>query len=341
MSSSTNPETATNAGKEYGTAYGTGIGESTDTVRDGVNTLIDTAASETTSNAGSAEIANAGAEVAKEISTAMAEDQTVNSAAQTLVTNAVNTTILMAETAILAGQVVAQKIGDGINGRVDDVNKAINTVIKSGINTAKQDANGFTAIGASMSSNLANGISSQASRVSSALNSILSEIKSAAREAASALSDIMNSVSQGNAAASEARQAANSMGGGGSHYFSVGNMTTMTTGVNSFYDLQRSIKGMAYNNLDIPMLATGTVVPPNKKFLSILGDNTKEHEVVSPLSTIKEAMAEVMGLFQQRDSGTTATVNLYIDQQKLASTVVDMSNRENSRRNITLVPVLR
>jgi hypothetical protein len=48
------------------------------------------------------------------------------------------------------------------------------------------------------------------------------------------------------------------------------------------------------NMLPIPKLAQGTVVPPNSEFLAVLGDNKKEHEVVSPLSTIKQAVAEVL-----------------------------------------------
>ncbi len=44
----------------------------------------------------------------------------------------------------------------------------------------------------------------------------------------------------------------------------------------------------------IPALASGAVVPPNREFLAILGDNKRETEVVSPLSTMKEAMAQVL-----------------------------------------------
>lgn len=44
----------------------------------------------------------------------------------------------------------------------------------------------------------------------------------------------------------------------------------------------------------IPYLAKGTVVPPNKQFLAMLGDNKKETEVVSPLSTMKQALSEVL-----------------------------------------------
>ena len=45
----------------------------------------------------------------------------------------------------------------------------------------------------------------------------------------------------------------------------------------------------------IPKLATGTVVPANYgNFLATLGDNKREPEVVSPLSTMKQAFKEAM-----------------------------------------------
>ena len=47
--------------------------------------------------------------------------------------------------------------------------------------------------------------------------------------------------------------------------------------------------------VSIPRLATGTVVPANYgEFAAILGDNTRETEVVSPLSTIKQALKEAI-----------------------------------------------
>ena len=46
--------------------------------------------------------------------------------------------------------------------------------------------------------------------------------------------------------------------------------------------------------VSIPRLARGTVVPPNKRFIAELGDNTKEHEIVSPISTMKQAFLEAM-----------------------------------------------
>lgn len=50
----------------------------------------------------------------------------------------------------------------------------------------------------------------------------------------------------------------------------------------------------------VPHLATGAVVPPNREFMAVLGDNKTEEEVVSPLSTMKQAMVEAL-----RESGGT------------------------------------
>lgn len=52
------------------------------------------------------------------------------------------------------------------------------------------------------------------------------------------------------------------------------------------------------NTISIPRLATGAVVPPNREFMAVLGDNKTETEVVSPLSTMKQAMIEAL-----RESG--------------------------------------
>lgn len=56
--------------------------------------------------------------------------------------------------------------------------------------------------------------------------------------------------------------------------------------------------GFDFDNIDIPeipYLAQGTVVPANYgSFLAVLGDNKREAEIVSPVSAMKQAMAEVL-----------------------------------------------
>lgn len=55
-----------------------------------------------------------------------------------------------------------------------------------------------------------------------------------------------------------------------------------------------NIKPVTLGRVSIPRLATGTVVPPNKEFMAILGDNKNEPEIVSPESTMKQAFLDAL-----------------------------------------------
>ena len=87
----------------------------------------------------------------------------------------------------------------------------------------------------------------------------------------------------------------------------------------------------------IPKLAQGTVVPPNKEFMAILGDNTKEHEIVSPVSTMKQAFMEAMIEMGGNFGGGNTEVVLEIDGREFGRAVVEQGNRENRRIGTRLV----
>lgn len=78
------------------------------------------------------------------------------------------------------------------------------------------------------------------------------------------------------------------------------------------------------NQLSIPRLATGTVVPPGmSQFLAILGDNNKETEVVSPLSTMKEALMEA--LIEMGGMGQSGDIVINIDGKEVFRVVRDQN----------------
>lgn len=79
------------------------------------------------------------------------------------------------------------------------------------------------------------------------------------------------------------------------------------------------------SELSIPRLAQGSVVPPNREFLAVLGDNTKETEVVSPVSTMKQAFIEAMQ--EMGNVGGTQQINLVVDGRTLAKVIVPQINR--------------
>ena len=64
----------------------------------------------------------------------------------------------------------------------------------------------------------------------------------------------------------------------------------------------------------IPYLAKGTVVPRNSgEFAAILGDNKRETEVVSPLSTMKQALLEALQESGNNGGGSPQYITLNID----------------------------
>ena len=78
----------------------------------------------------------------------------------------------------------------------------------------------------------------------------------------------------------------------------------------------------------IPKLAQGTVVPPNNAFMAMLGDNKTETEVVSPLSTMKEALAEALA-----ENNQHITIN--VDGRQLFDIIVGQNNAEVRRTGQT------
>ena len=82
----------------------------------------------------------------------------------------------------------------------------------------------------------------------------------------------------------------------------------------------------------IPKLAQGAVIPPNCEFMAILGDNKRENEIVSPVSTMKQAVAEVLaqanigGSFNGR-----IEVPVIIDGREIARAVREAENNMGSQ----------
>ena len=97
------------------------------------------------------------------------------------------------------------------------------------------------------------------------------------------------------------------------------------------YDIKNPVTGdRSYGNYwmniprinSIPRLATGTVVPPNREFMAVLGDNKREPEVVSPLSTIEQAVRNAIGGLNGVGQEITIKVPVYIDGKQIYEAVI-------------------
>ena len=84
----------------------------------------------------------------------------------------------------------------------------------------------------------------------------------------------------------------------------------------------QSLDGNAPVYNEIPALASGAVIPPNRKFLAVLGDQKSGTNVEAPLSTIKQAVMEALA----QGSREPINVNLVVDGKTLARVVVPYIN---------------
>lgn len=81
--------------------------------------------------------------------------------------------------------------------------------------------------------------------------------------------------------------------------------------------------------LAIPRLATGAVIPPNREFLAVLGDQTQGTNIEAPLETIKQAFREALA--ESGGSARQMTVILQVGRRELGRTIVELGREEEQR----------
>lgn len=90
------------------------------------------------------------------------------------------------------------------------------------------------------------------------------------------------------------------------------------------------IKKIDTDKIKIPPLATGTVIPANYgEFLAMLGDNKRETEVVSPLSTIEQAVRNAMAGGNREQ---TIHVHVELDGREIGRVAVKAVDDNNRRK---------
>ena len=85
----------------------------------------------------------------------------------------------------------------------------------------------------------------------------------------------------------------------------------------------------------IPYLAQGTVIPANYgNFLAMLGDNKREAEVVSPVSTMKQAMLEALAEAGTAPKEITVYTYLYPNSAAYHREVINIVNEDARNRGV-------
>lgn len=84
---------------------------------------------------------------------------------------------------------------------------------------------------------------------------------------------------------------------------------------------------------ELPHAATGCVIPPNREFLAVLGDQTSGTNIEAPLDTIVQAMQIALA---NGNGGNKNEAVFEVDGNTFARLVYKYANRENNRIGVSL-----
>ena len=88
----------------------------------------------------------------------------------------------------------------------------------------------------------------------------------------------------------------------------------------------------------LPRLASGAVIPPNREFMAVLGDQKSGTNIETPLSTMVQAFKQAMnetGVAGSRQM----TVIFQLDRRELGRTIYQLNNEETQRVGVRLAGV--
>ena len=91
------------------------------------------------------------------------------------------------------------------------------------------------------------------------------------------------------------------------------------------------------STIPVPKLATGAVLPPNKPFLAMLGDQNRGTNIEAPLDTIKQALAETMLEMNKNSNPSTIIVPLEVGEREFGRAVIELGNKELRRVGTKLI----
>ena len=88
--------------------------------------------------------------------------------------------------------------------------------------------------------------------------------------------------------------------------------------------------------INLPRLAQGAVIPPNREFLAVLGDQKQGTNIEAPLQTIVDAFNIALSQRGSYNGGNTEVV-LEIDGREFGRAIVEFGNQERKRVGTRLV----
>ena len=103
-------------------------------------------------------------------------------------------------------------------------------------------------------------------------------------------------------------------------------------GAGQLLNARAALPGLGYAAaVPVPALAQGAVIPPNRQFLAMLGDQRSGTNIEAPLDTIRQALAETLAAWQGGAQGSDQPINIYIGEELLDSVIANSQNRRALR----------
>lgn len=92
---------------------------------------------------------------------------------------------------------------------------------------------------------------------------------------------------------------------------------------------------------DIPHLARGAVIPPNREFMAVLGDQKSGTNVEAPVSEIEQAVARGIRAAGAIGSSRPITVIMQLDRREFGRVVYEVNNEETQIVGVNFAEVVR
>ena len=105
------------------------------------------------------------------------------------------------------------------------------------------------------------------------------------------------------------------------------------TGLGSYYQGQYATPSPYAVVREVPALASGAVIPPNQKFLAMLGDQKNGTNIETPLATMVQAFRQALN---EGGYGGKRTVVLQVDRREFGRVTYDAYNEESQRVGVSL-----
>ena len=98
------------------------------------------------------------------------------------------------------------------------------------------------------------------------------------------------------------------------------------------------IGNVSWGNVQLPRLASGAVIPPNREFMAVLGDQKSGTNIETPLATMVQAFKQAMNEIGVAGS-RQMTVIFQLDRRELGRTIYQLNNEETQRVGVKLAGV--